>query len=90
MDIFKKYDSQTWNKNVGYPCIQILEPGEYESIYTGRNPYEYFKEFSIGFYGHCHIVIWNSQSSYTDLGTISELGENNLPILGVSFSFGKK
>jgi hypothetical protein len=90
MDIFTKYDSKTWNKNVGYPCIQILEPGEFESLYSGRNPYEYFEEFGIEHFQHCHIGIWNSESSFVDLGTIAQIGNDNLPVLNIEFSVGRK
>jgi hypothetical protein len=86
MNIFEKYDSQTWHKNVGFPCISILDPNEYETVYTGRNPYEFFKEFDIKFYQHCIVTIWHTSSSYVRLGTIAEL-KNKFPVIKLDISF---
>jgi hypothetical protein len=73
MDIFKKYNQNTWVKNVGYPCIVIFNPENYETIYAGRNPKEYFNEFDIRYFQNCEVKIYFSSSTWTELGTIESL-----------------
>ena len=84
MGIFELYDSATWNKNVGYPLITIREPDQYENIYSGRNPNEYFEYFDINQYQQCDVAIWFDAGTFAPLGTIAELN-NKLPSFELSF-----
>ena len=57
MDIFTKYDYNTWHPKVGYPRIAISEDGENETLYEGRDPREFFQEFDITKYQKCRVLI---------------------------------
>jgi len=86
MGIFEKYDYKTWHKNVGYPCIAIQDPGEFDSEYTGRNPQEFFDVFDIKYFQHCNVLIINGVGSWIDLGTIAKLN-GKLPSFDMTINF---
>lgn len=83
MDLFKLYDPSTWLRpHEGFPCIRISD--EMDTVFSGRDPREYFKYFDIKKYGECEVIVWLSQGSYVNLGTIAELNYK-LPYITYEF-----
>jgi hypothetical protein len=72
MSIFEKYDPDTWNKDVGYPCVVIFDETEYGNVYSGRNPQEFFDVFDVKCFGECLVLIYVSNNKYIKLGKVKD------------------
>jgi hypothetical protein len=88
MGLFELYGYGTWHKDVGYPTIIIQDPEDFSSVYSGRNPNEYFEHFDIDEYQDFEVMIWLSAGSFVRLGTIGSL-DNQLPSFEMSLKMGK-
>ena len=83
MNIFEKFDPQTWQKDTRFPYFSLSDD-EGKSVYSGRNPAEFFEEFDIKYYQEYSITYWTAGYTYVKLGKVKEF-KNGLPKLKLQF-----